>query len=75
MNKVVEERLPEPIGICQHNGIKRLELFGSGTRNDFDPATSDPDFLAVFKDSDRPGISESYLNTLREFEQILRAQG
>ncbi len=70
MNKVVEERLPDLIGICQHNGIRRLELFGSGARNDFDPATSDLDFLAIFEDSSRPGISQSYLNARHEFEQL-----
>jgi len=36
----------------------------------FDPATSDLDFLAVFQDSSRPGISQAYLNALHEFEQL-----
>jgi uncharacterized protein with HEPN domain/predicted nucleotidyltransferase len=70
VNRVVEEKLPDLIGICRHNGIRHLELFGSCARNDFDPATSDLDFLAVFEDSGRPGISQSYFNARHEFEQL-----
>ena len=70
MHKVVEEKLPELIGICRSNAIRQLELFGSSARDDFDPATSDLDFLAIFEDSERPGISQSYFNALRELSNL-----
>jgi uncharacterized protein len=70
VNKVVEENLPQLIDICRHNRIRRLELFGSAARSDFNPATSDLDFLATFDDSDGTGISESYFSALRNLEEL-----
>ena len=70
MHKVVEEKLPDLIGICRHNAIRQLELFGSSARDDFDPATSDLDFLAIFEHPERPGISQSYFNALRELRNL-----
>ncbi len=69
MNKVVEEKLPDVIRICQRHGIRRLELFGSAARDDFQPASSDLDFIATFDDSANRRF-ESYLDTLREFEAL-----
>jgi uncharacterized protein len=70
VNKVVEQKLPELIEICRHNRIRRLELFGSSARDDFNPATSDFDFLAVFEEPDRAGISQLYFSALRELENL-----
>lgn len=71
MNKVVEEKLPGLIRICQRNGIRRLELFGSAAREDFQPAASDLDFIVTFDDSAGRGGFKSYLDALREFEDLL----
>ena len=70
MHKVVKEKLPDLIGICRRSAIRQLELFGSSARDDFDPATSDLDFLAIFEDPERPGISQSYFNALRELRKL-----
>jgi uncharacterized protein len=70
VNKVVEQKLPELIEICRHNGIRRLELFGSSARADFNPATSDLDFLAVFEEPAAVGISELYFEALRELTDL-----
>jgi predicted nucleotidyltransferase len=37
--------LPEIRALCRQHGVKRLELFGSAARGDFDPARSDVDLL------------------------------
>ncbi|WP_058554720.1 nucleotidyltransferase family protein [Thiohalocapsa sp. ML1] len=35
--------------LCRRHGVARLEVFGSAARDaDFDPATSDADFLVTF---------------------------
>ena len=34
--------------LCARYGVARLELTGSAARDDFDPATSDVDFLVEF---------------------------
>ena len=38
--------------ICRRHHVKRLELFGSAAVGDFDPQTSDIDFLVEFDESD-----------------------
>ena len=41
---------------CRARGIRRLSLFGSVLRDDFDPARSDVDVLAEFAPGIRPGL-------------------
>jgi uncharacterized protein len=35
--------------LCRQRRVQRLDLFGSAARDDFDPATSDLDFLVEFE--------------------------
>jgi uncharacterized protein with HEPN domain/predicted nucleotidyltransferase len=70
VNKVVQQKLPDLIRICESCGIRRLELFGSAARDDFQPASSDLDFAVTFEKSARPGGFELYLEVLREFEDL-----
>jgi hypothetical protein len=70
MNKVVEEKLPNLIRICQRSGIRRLELYGSAARDEFQPAASDLDFIAAFDESAQRGGFQPYLNVLREREAL-----
>ena len=41
---------------CRGRGIRKLSLFGSVLRDDFDPARSDVDVLAEFAPGVRPGL-------------------
>jgi predicted nucleotidyltransferase len=41
---------------CRARGIRKLSLFGSILRDDFDPARSDVDVLAEFVPGVRPGL-------------------
>ena len=41
---------------CRARGIRKLSLFGSVLRDDFDPARSDVDVLAEFAPGVRPGL-------------------
>lgn len=41
---------------CRARGIRKLSLFGSVLRPDFDPARSDVDVLAEFAPGVRPGL-------------------
>lgn len=50
MNAEIEAHLPEIKELCERYGVVRLELFGSATGPDFDPETSDFDFIADFAD-------------------------
>ncbi len=50
MNRVIEEKRPELERICRRHHVRRIELFGSATGPDFNPAASDLDFLVTFDD-------------------------
>ena len=43
-------------GFCRDHGIRKLSLFGSVLREDFDPQRSDVDVLAEFLPGVRPGL-------------------
>ena len=45
---VIQENLASVAELCKQFGVERLELFGSASTSDFDPARSDIDFLVEF---------------------------
>lgn len=47
--------------ICQRFGIRRLEVFGSAARaDDFNPESSDADFLVEFAQDSNPDLQTFY---------------
>jgi predicted nucleotidyltransferase len=53
MHADIAEKRQDLIALCRRYGVLRLEIFGSAARaTDFDPKTSDADFLVEF---DRDG--------------------
>jgi predicted nucleotidyltransferase len=43
--------------LCRRYHVRRLDIFGSAVRADFDPARSDVDLLVTFDPIRHPGIS------------------
>ena len=61
MHMLIDQRRPEIAALCRRYAVRRLAVFGSAARGtDFDPATSDADFLDDF---DAPGE----MSALRQF--------
>jgi predicted nucleotidyltransferase len=57
----------EAIGVlCRRHGVRRLELFGSILREDFDAARSDVDILVEFD----PAVAGSFANYLELKESL-----
>lgn len=54
--------------LCRRHHVRRLELFGSATRPDFDPACSDLDFLVDLAPDLPPG---AYANAYFGLKQEL----
>ncbi len=52
MHAAVESKREELAALCRQFGVKRLEVFGSAARNDFDESRSDIDLLVEF--AERP---------------------
>lgn len=57
--------------LCQTYGVRRLELFGSATRTDFDPDTSDFDFFVDFGDQPPAGSFKRYMGLKFDLEALL----
>jgi len=71
MHPAIAQHRPGIAAICQHYGIRRLEVFGSAARaDDFDPARSDADFLVEFAPDIEPGL-HTVFGAKAEFEALL----
>ncbi len=58
MRTEIADRKDKIAEICRRHGVRRLDLFGSAARGtDFDPETSDADFLVEFLPPLLPGIA------------------
>ncbi|HEX2525334.1 MAG TPA: nucleotidyltransferase domain-containing protein [Geminicoccus sp.] len=72
MHPFIEAKLPEIKGLCRRYGVARLELFGSGARDDFDPGRSDVDLLVEFGISPAGmALTERHFGLLSELEACL----
>jgi len=60
---------PAIAAVCQANGVKRLEMFGSFSRGDL-MRESDVDFIVEFADPLRAGVFDRYLTVRQELESI-----
>ena len=69
MIDIVTDHRDAIAALCRQYGVLRLDLFGSAATGDFDPASSDLDFIADFADTDLPG----YLGRFLDFADALEA--
>ena len=60
--------------LCHAQKVVGLEIFGSATREDFDPERSDLDFLVEFQDPDRQGIADRFMGLAEGLERILKCR-
>ena len=56
---------------CRRFGVRRLEIFGSAARDDFDPGKSDVDFIVSFADKTPGTYADRYLDFAAALEQLL----
>ena len=57
--------------LCQRFGVERLELFGSAAKGSFDPASSDFDFIARFRNPTEPGYCSRFCGFAEAAEALL----
>lgn len=58
--------------LCITYDVKRLMLFGSATRSDFDPTHSDIDFLVEFVSPHPSGAFDRYFGLKESLEKLFR---
>jgi predicted nucleotidyltransferase len=56
--------------LCAQFDVERLDLFGSAARGDFNPASSDLDFLVAFRRDGQLGAADRYLGLLAALEDL-----
>ena len=73
MHTTISDKREELAAICQRYDVARLEVFGSAARGtDFNPATSDADFLVHFKPD---GTLDSFARYFRLQDALRDALG
>jgi predicted nucleotidyltransferase len=71
MLDVIRQNLDRIADICRRHGVKRLELFGSAARDDFDPLRSDLDFFVEFNRYDEPSIADHWFGLQEDLSRLL----
>ncbi len=67
----IQERRSEVAVLCRRHRARRLELFGSATRADFEPSRSDIDFLVAWPDDFPPGgYAASFFGLKQDLEAL-----
>ena len=56
--------------LCEHYGVKKLELFGSAARGEFDPAHSDLDFIVQMNGRREPGYTRRFCDFVDALEAL-----
>jgi len=72
MITLLEEKRDELTRLCARYHVRRLELFGSAARDDFDPARSDLDFLVEFGDVPDGQLANCYFGLLFALEDLFQ---
>ncbi|MBZ0088949.1 MAG: nucleotidyltransferase domain-containing protein [Thermoanaerobaculia bacterium] len=70
MQAGVEQRQSEIAALCRRFGVRRLELFGSAARADFDPTASDVDLLVEPEPPPGLGYADAYFGLKEELERL-----
>jgi predicted nucleotidyltransferase len=72
MHASIAEKKDQLVALCRRFGVARLEVFGSAARGvDFDPATSDADFLVEFRPDSEISPLRQYFGFAEALEELL----
>jgi predicted nucleotidyltransferase len=71
MIPLIEDNREAIIDLCKQYGVRKLALFGSAARGDFDADTSDVDFVFEFLDYG-PGVARRFMRFAVELEDLLQ---
>lgn len=70
MNKIIQQNQDQLAELCRQYHAQQLEVFGSASRDDFDPATSDLDFLVEFDEQGLKNYADCYFGLLEALESL-----
>ncbi len=67
----IENNRAELAELCRRHHVLSLSLFGSATRDDFNPQQSDFDFLVDFESLPAGQYADAYFGLLESLERLL----
>ncbi len=70
MEKLIEDHLAEVADLCRRVGARRLDLFGSAARGEFDPSESDLDFFVEFDDLPPARYADAFFSLKQNLEAL-----
>lgn len=70
MTSPIDSHRDELTGLCRRFRVRRLELFGSAARGEFDPEKSDLDFLVEFEDLPTADYADAYFSLLESLTAL-----
>ena len=70
MTNVVQQHRDEIVALCRRAGARRLDVFGSVVRPDFEPVRSDLDFLVEFDDLTPARYADAYFALKDSLEEL-----
>lgn len=70
MNPVSTTEMDALALLCVEYGVQKLEIFGSGTTEKFDPERSDLDFLVVFEPASPNVHGQRYFKLLAALQDL-----
>ena len=71
MIALVEQKKQGIADLCRRHEVRRLDLFGSAARGDFQPERSDLDFVVQFARTGYAGYADTFLNFADALEKLL----
>lgn len=74
MVRIVEIKRNAVADLCARYHVRRLELFGSATKKEFDEASSDFDFIVEFKELTPREHADAYFGLLEGLQQVFDRQ-
>jgi predicted nucleotidyltransferase len=70
MDREISEKREQVAELCRQYHVRRLALFGSAVRDDFDPQRSDLDFVVEFEARQPGEYAKAYFGLLAALEQL-----
>ena len=70
MHSIVQDNIEALRELAIKHRVERLDLFGSATREDFNPETSDLDFLVAFEQMSPVEHANSFFGLLEDLERL-----
>jgi predicted nucleotidyltransferase len=71
LSRRITQHRPAIAQLCERYGVRRLAVFGSAARHDFDPTSSDIDFVVEFGPAPQGSPARQYFDFKAALERLL----